>query len=60
MAGHAPSLNAGAIGAISSVFIIYVLIKSPLKYQWASENRISPKADFAWRQASQKWLDKNQ
>lgn len=59
MAGHAPSLNAGAICAISSVFIIYVSIKSPLKYQWASENRISPKADIAWRQASQKWLDEN-
>lgn len=54
---HSPKLTIGAIGTMSSVFIIYALIKSPLKYKWASENRISPKADLSWRTASQKWLD---
>lgn len=56
--GHGPiPLNAGAIIAMGSVLATYVLIKSPLKYQWAAENRVSPKADLAWRNNSQKWLD---
>lgn len=54
---HAPGLNAWAIGAMSSVLVIYVAIKSPLKYKWLKEDRISPKADLAWRNASQTWLD---
>lgn len=54
---HHVKLNAGAIGAMASVVIIYAWIKSPLKYLWAHENRVSPKADLAWRTASQKWLE---
>lgn len=54
---HSPKLSFAAIATMSSVFVIYAVIKSPLKYQWASENRISPKADLAWRTSSQKWLD---
>ncbi|EGV60441.1 hypothetical protein CANTEDRAFT_116488 [Yamadazyma tenuis ATCC 10573] len=56
---HAPKLNGWAIGAMSSVFVIYTLIKSPLKYRFISEDRMSPKADLAWRNASQKWIDNN-
>lgn len=56
---HGPKLNVWAIGAMSSVLVIYTLIKSPLKYKYMSEDRMSPKADLAWRNASQKWLDKN-
>lgn len=59
MGHHAPAINVYAYGAMSSVLIIYALIKSPLKYQWASENRISPKADLAWRNAADKWLENN-
>lgn len=55
---HAPRLNGWAIGAMSSVLIIYGLIKSPLKYKWAQEDRLSPKADLAWRNGAQSWLDK--
>jgi len=54
---HAPNLSFAAIATMSSVLVIYTAIKSPLKYQWASENRLSPKADLAWRNAAQKWLD---
>lgn len=57
--GHAPKLSFAAIATMSSVAIIYGLIKSPLKYKWASENRLSPKADLSWRNAAQKWLDNN-
>ncbi|CUM63934.1 uncharacterized protein PRCAT00001522001 [Priceomyces carsonii] len=57
---HAPKLSFAAIATMSSVLILYMTIKSPLKYKWASENRISPKADLAWRTASQKWLENNQ
>lgn len=56
---HSPKLNIYAIGAMSSVVIIYGLLKSPLKYKWAAENRLSPKADLAWREGAQQWLDKN-
>ncbi|KAK6200071.1 uncharacterized protein RJT21DRAFT_120972, partial [Scheffersomyces amazonensis] len=54
---HAPSLSIAAIATMGSVGVIYLLIKSPLKYQYLSENRVSPKADLAWRNAAQKWLD---
>ncbi|ABN67701.1 predicted protein [Scheffersomyces stipitis CBS 6054] len=58
MAGHhGPSLSIAAIATMGSVLVIYATLKSPLKYQWASENRLSPKADLAWRNAAQKWLD---
>ncbi|CAK7896430.1 hypothetical protein CAAN1_17S03026 [[Candida] anglica] len=57
MGHHSPKLNAGAYIFMGSVLVIYGLIKSPLKYKWASENRVSPKADLAWRTNSQKWLD---
>lgn len=57
---HAPSINGWAIGAMSSVLLIYIGLKSPLKYKWISENRISPKADLAWRNAAEKWLDTKQ
>lgn len=57
---HAPKLNVWAIGAMTSVFVIYAAIKSPLKYKWVQEDRISPKADLAWRNGAQKWLEKNQ
>lgn len=56
---HAPKINIWAWGAMSSVLVIYVAIKSPLKYKWAKDDRISPKADLAWRNASQKWLEDN-
>lgn len=45
--GHAPKLSFSAIAVMSSVLVIYVGIKSPLKNKWVSENRISPKADLA-------------
>lgn len=53
---HSPPLNIYAIGAMSSVLIVYAYLKSPLKYK-AADNRISPKADLAWRNGAQKWLD---
>jgi hypothetical protein len=53
---HAPNLSFAAIATMSSVLIIYAAIKSPLKYQYASDNRLSPKADLAWRNAADKWL----
>lgn len=56
---HAPPLNIYAVGAMSSVLVIYAWLKSPIKYKWAAENRISPKADLAWRNSAQKWLDNN-
>ncbi|CAL1186107.1 unnamed protein product [Candida parapsilosis] len=37
--------------------VLYGLIKSPLKYKWASESRISPKADLAFRNSAEKWLE---
>jgi hypothetical protein len=56
--GHGPiPLNYGAYIFMGSVLATYVLIKSPLKYKWAAENRVSPKADLAWRSNAQKWLD---
>ncbi|KAK6460632.1 hypothetical protein DFJ63DRAFT_343633 [Scheffersomyces coipomensis] len=54
---HIKPLSIAAIATMSSVAVIYITIKSPLKYKWLSENRISPKADLAWRNAAQKWLD---
>lgn len=57
MGHHAPAINAWAYGAMGSVLLIYITLKSPLKYKWASENRISPKADLAWRNAAAKWLE---
>lgn len=54
---HSPPLNIYAIGAMSSVLVVYAWLKSPLKYKWAAESRISPKADLAWRNGAQKWLD---
>lgn len=59
MAHHAPKLSLAAMATMGSVFVIYAVIKSPLKYKWASENRVSPKADAAWRNASEKWLEKH-
>lgn len=60
MAAHGPPLNIWAIGAMSSVLIVYVGLKAPLKYKWAKERRLSPKADLAWRNAADKWLVNNQ
>ncbi|KAF6054649.1 hypothetical protein FOB58_000571 [Candida parapsilosis] len=54
---HAPSLSVPAILTMSSVAVLYGLIKSPLKYKWASESRISPKADLAFRNSAEKWLE---
>lgn len=56
---HAPSLSFAAIATMSSVLVIYVTIKSPLKYKWLSENRLSPKADLAFRNSAEKWLEEN-
>ena len=42
---------------MSSVAVIYVGIKSPLKNKWVSDNRISPKADLAWRNSAEKWVE---
>lgn len=56
---HSPPLNIYAIGAMSSVLVVYAWLKSPIKYKWAAENRLSPKADLAWREGAQKWLDNN-
>lgn len=53
---HSPPLNIWAIGAMSSVLVVYAYLKSPLKYK-AADARISPKADLAWRNGAQKWLD---
>lgn len=55
---HAPPLNAWSIGAMSSVLIIYALLKSPLKYA-AADAKLSPKADAAYRSAAQEWINKN-
>ncbi|KAI5951496.1 hypothetical protein KGF54_004570 [Candida jiufengensis] len=52
-------LSAAAIATMSSVLVLYVAIKSPLKYKWAEENRMNPKADLAFREAADKWLEKN-
>lgn len=57
MGHHAPKLSLAAIATMGSVLVIYAAIKSPLKYKWASENRVSPKADAAWRNAAQNWLE---
>lgn len=57
---HIVKLNAGAIAAMSSVVLLYVAIKSPLKNQYLEQNRLSPKADLAWRNSAQKWLDSKQ
>lgn len=56
---HAPALNPYAIVAMASVAVGYLWIKSPQKYKWVAENRISPKADLAWRNSAQKWLENN-
>ncbi|KAM9894239.1 hypothetical protein OXX79_008836 [Metschnikowia pulcherrima] len=56
---HSPPLNIYAIAAMGTFVATYVWIKSPLKYKRASENRLSPKADLAWREGAQKWLDNN-
>ncbi|OVF09287.1 hypothetical protein EJF18_80065 [Clavispora lusitaniae] len=53
---HSPPLNIYAIGAMSSVLIVYAWIKSPLKYA-AADQKLSPKADLAYRSGAQKWLD---
>ncbi|CAH2354426.1 hypothetical protein CLIB1423_16S02410 [[Candida] railenensis] len=55
--GHPIPLNAGAYIFMGSVLFSYIALKSPIKYKWAADNRISPKADLAWRNNSQKWLD---
>lgn len=57
---HAPKLSVAALATMSSVFIIYVGIKSPLKNAYVSENRLSPKADLAWRNSAEKWLENKQ
>lgn len=54
---HAPRLSFAAIAVMSSVAVIYVGIKSPLKNKWVSDNRISPKADLAWRNSAEKWVE---
>lgn len=54
---HAPSLSIPAILTMSSVAVLYGLIKSPLKYKWAAESRISPKSDLAFRNSAEKWLE---
>lgn len=54
---HAPKVSVAAGIMMASVAVIYVGIKSPLKYQWINENRLSPKADLAWRNAATKWLE---
>ncbi|RKP29830.1 hypothetical protein METBISCDRAFT_17707 [Metschnikowia bicuspidata] len=56
---HTPKINIYAMSAMGSVVLIYAWLKSPIKYKWAAENRISPKADLAWREGAQQWLDKN-
>ncbi|KAI5964750.1 uncharacterized protein KGF55_001820 [Candida pseudojiufengensis] len=58
MAGH--KLSGAAIATMSSVVILYVAIKSPLKYKWAEENRMNPKSDLEFRKSAQEWLNKNQ
>lgn len=55
---HAPLLNIWAIGTMGSVVAIYAYLKSPLKYKHAAKHRLSPKADLAFRDGAQKWLDK--
>lgn len=56
--GHGPiPLNYGAFIFMGSVLTTYLFIKLPLKYKWAAENRTSPKADLAWRQSAEKWLE---
>lgn len=57
--GHAPKVSVAAAATMGSVLVIYAFLKSPIKYQWASENRVSPKADAAWRNAAQKWLNEH-
>lgn len=56
---HSPPLNYWTYGAMGSVVLIYAWIKSPIKNKWAAENRLSPKADMAWREGAQQWLEKN-
>lgn len=54
---HAPKLSAGAVLAMSSVVVLYVGLKLPLKYAYHKDSRLSPKADLAWRNSAQAWLD---
>ncbi|CAK9435535.1 uncharacterized protein LODBEIA_P02620 [Lodderomyces beijingensis] len=56
---HAPPLSFAAIATMSSVVVLYVGLKSPLKYKYLKESRISPKADLAWRDSAEKWLEDN-
>lgn len=52
-----PKVSIAAYAAISSVAILYLTLKLPLKYKFAKDSRISPKSDLAWRNSAQKWLD---
>ncbi|CAN3364938.1 hypothetical protein DICA3_F14180 [Diutina catenulata] len=57
---HAPKLSIAAIGMMASVAVIYVGLKAPFKNAYLSEQRLSPKADLAWRNAAEKWLETKQ
>lgn len=52
-------LSISALAAMGSVVAIYLFIKSPYKYRFISDSRLSPKTDLAWRNAAEKWLEKN-
>lgn len=54
---HAPSLSIAAILVMALVPAIYFGLKAPYKHKFHKENRITPKGDLAWRNASQKWLE---
>lgn len=56
---HRNKISTSAWLAMSSVVVVYLGLKLPLKYTWASENRLSPKVDLAWNQAAEKWLKEN-
>ncbi|EGW35187.1 uncharacterized protein SPAPADRAFT_58380 [Spathaspora passalidarum NRRL Y-27907] len=56
---HIVPLSFPAMAAMGSVVLIFVAIKSPWRNRYHRVNNVSPKADLAWRNAAQQWLDNN-
>lgn len=54
---HAPKLSVAAMLVMGSVAVTYFGLKSPIKNKWASESRISPKSDLAWRNSADQWVE---
>ncbi|RLV92674.1 hypothetical protein JA1_002985 [Spathaspora sp. JA1] len=52
-------LSFPAMAAMGSVVLLLVVAKSPWRNRFHRINNVSPKADLAWRNAAEQWLENN-